>query len=586
MNKIIKRILSVILTVAITLTCFAMPTGYAANDKNDNENEGTFKCDWFAESLTYPFELPKDEWFGESSYKYNHKIATFSLELAMASFKSFDKEDLDGNIANMYEQAGFEVQSLGYETEDYDTIGVSFGKKEMTVNGEKFTLVCATIRSGNYGMEWGGNMRVGLGENHKGFEIGRDLAIGYINEYFKQNKITGRVKLLIPGYSRGASVANLTTAALDDGTYVKLLKDTDYIARQNIALSDIYGYTFEAPQCTRSANIEKDEYKNIFNLANPNDYVTKYLMTKWGYSLYGIKYNLPSPEKLANYDEYYDKLCTEFNSMMKVNHKKASAVFYDEESTRSVDAILDSFIETAADVLFKDLDYYVENYESGLIYLAGQYLGKQLGAPEALQTAGVMFSAVALCVLPDNMSEIKSNGIRSYLARELSESRVGKELTQKEIDGLLELVEAVKKLIKENKSDVKALVNQLKTVMYVHQPYVELTWMNIITEKEIYEVNKQDDKLTLSYDTLDLNYKSNAKVTATYDETQGHVEWTSFDTSIATVTDEGIVTSVGDGTTTISATLVDKNGNEVAVRTITVNANMSLVQSAMKAIKD
>lgn len=582
MNKTVKKILSVVITVAIILSSFAVPVSFAAGTKENIT--GTFKCDWFSESLTYPFEY-NDDCFGDSSYTYSHKVATFALELSMASFKSFDEEDPDGNIANLYEQCGFETESLGYETEDYDTIGVSFGKKEMTVNGETFTLVCATIRSGNYGMEWGGNMRMGSGENHEGFEIGRNLAVGYINEYFRNNKIDGRVKLLIPGYSRGGSVANLTAAVLDDGTYASLIDGTDYIAQENIKSSDIYAYTFEAPQCTKSEKILNPEYKNIFNIANPNDYVTKYLMPKWGYSLYGVKYSLPSPEKLSNYDEYYEKLCTEFDRMMEVNDKKAEDVFYDAEHTRSVNAILDNLVERAADEIFKSPEYYVENYESGVIFIAGQYLGKQLGAKDALKTAGVIIGAVAVCMLPDNRSSIKSDGFRSYLAGKISESEAGKNLTQKEVDGLLELLQSAREFIRNNRNDVKALLGQLKTVMFVHQPYVELTWMNVISEKEIYEVNKKNDKLTLSYDTLNLRYKANAKITAYYTEEQGYIEWTSFDKAVATVNSDGLVTATGNGTTTISAELFDKNGEKVAAATTTVTSNMNFVQIVFKAVK-
>ena len=560
-----------------------MPVSFAK--ETQSTATGTFRCDWFSESLTYPFEY-SDEWFGESSYTYNHNVATFALELSMASFKSFDKDDPDGNIENIYKQCGFEVESLGYETEDYDTIGVSFGKKEMSVDGQTFTLVCAAIRSGNYGMEWGGNMRVGSGENHEGFEIGRNLAISYINEYFKTNKIDGRVKLLIPGYSRGASVANLTAASLDDGSYTSVLQDDDYIEKQNIRLDDIYTYTFEAPQCTKSSKVNYPEYKNIFNIANPNDYVTKYLMAKWGYSLYGVKYSLPSPEKLPNYAEYYDNLCTEFDRMMKVNKKKATAVFYDEENTRSVDAILDHLVDKIADEVFISPEYYTEHYESGVIFVAGQYLGKKLGAKDALKTAGVMLGAVCLCLLPDNMSSIKADGFRSYLAREISESKAGKNLSQKEIDGLLELIDSIRKFVRNNKSDVKALLGQLKTVMYVHQPYVELTWMNIISEKEIFETNRQNEALTLSYDILSLGYKSNAKINAFYDKNLGHIEWASLDKSIATVSANGIVTAVGDGTTTVSATLVDENGNKLASSKVTVTSNMNIIQSVFKANKD
>lgn len=574
-----NKIIAALLTVVITLS--SMPFA-AAKEKKAS---GTYQCDWFDESLYYPYEYD-DGWFSGSSYEYNHDLALLALNISMASFNSFNTSDRDEHIEKMLTDCGFETKAYGYETEGYDTAAVEMARKSVSVNGESFTVVVAAIRSGNYGMEWGGNLRLGNGENHLGFDIGKEIVLNYINDYFASEKISGRVKLLIPGYSRGGSIANLVGAELDDGSYVKSLNNTDSIKNVNLAKNDIYIYTYEAPQCTRKSGTDDAIYGNIVNIMNPNDYVPKFVMDDWGFTHFGLEYYLPSAENCANYSDYYENVCKTFDTLMEDAGKKSSSNFYSEDDSRSVGAMLDSLMSKLASEIFKSQEYYSEKFEDGLIFIAGQYIGKQLNAGNAMKTLGVILAAVALGVIPTNFDRIKSDGFRAYLAAEIAESNASQNLTQTQIQGMIDVLIALLEFAKDNRSDVKALLGQLNTVLNVHQPYVTLSWMRSINKNDMLKINGESKKpLRVSYNKIDLRYKANARITAEYDKSLGTLTWKSSENGIVSVDENGFINAKGDGDAIVTAELYSADGKLIDSEKIKVTVHMNTFEVIVTTIK-
>lgn len=574
-----NKIIAALLTVVITLS--SMPFA-AAKEKKAS---GTYQCDWFDESLYYPYEYD-DGWFSGSSYEYNHDLALLALNISMASFNSFNTSDRDEHIEKMLTDCGFETKAYGYETEGYDTAAVEMACKSVSVNGESFTVVVAAIRSGNYGMEWGGNLRLGNGENHLGFDIGKEIVLNYINDYFASEKISGRVKLLIPGYSRGGSIANLVGAELDDGSYVNSLNNTDSIKDVNLAKNDIYVYTYEAPQCTRKSGTDDAIYGNIVNIMNPNDYVPKFVMDDWGFTHFGLEYYLPSAENCANYSDYYENVCKTFDTLMEDAGKKSSSNFYSEEDSRSVGAMLDSLMSKLASEIFKSQEYYSEKFEDGLIFIAGQYIGKQLNAGNAMKTLGVILTAVALGVIPTNFDRIKSDGFRAYLAAEIAESNASQNLTQTQIQGMIDVLIALLEFTKDNRSDVKALLGQLNTVLNVHQPYVTLSWMRSINKNDVLKINGESKKpLRVSYNKIDLRYKANARITAEYDKSLGTLTWKSSENGIVSVDENGFINAKGDGDAIVTAELYSADGKLIDSEKIKVTVHMNTFEVIVTTIK-
>lgn len=575
-----NKFIAALLTVVITLS--SMP--FMA--KAEKKASGTYQCDWFDESLYYPYDYD-DGWFSGDSYEYNHKLALLALNISMASFNSFNKDDRSENIRAMLENCGFKTKSYGYGTEGYDTAAVEMARKTVTKNGESCTVVIAAIRSGNYGMEWGGNMRIGSGENHLGFDIAKETVLNYINDYFADEKISGRVKLLIPGYSRGGSIANLIGAELDDGSYRKSLKKADNIENISLAKNDIYVYTFEAPQCTKKSGADGKIYGNIFNIMNPNDYVPKFVMKDWGFSRYGVEYYLPSAENCSNYSSYYENVCKTFDTLMEDTDKKSDSNFYSEEDSRSVGAMFDSLMSKLADSVFKDQQHYAENFEDGLVFIAGQYIGKKLNAGNAMKTLGVIIAAVALGIIPTNMDTIKSDGFRAYLASRIAESDASSNLTKPQIQGIIDAVIALLEFARENRSDVKALLGQLNTVLNVHQPYVTLSWMRSIGQDDMLKINGETEKpLHVSFNRIDLRYKANARITADYDSSLGSLRWSSDSDNVVSVDKDGFITAKGDGDAIITVELRSEDGRLIDSERVRVTVHMNTLEAFVTTVKN
>lgn len=575
-----NKFIAALLTVIITLS--SMP--FTA--KAEKKASGTYQCDWFDESLYYPYDYD-DGWFSGDSYEYNHKLALLALNISMASFNSFNKDDRSENIRAMLENCGFKTKSYGYGTEGYDTAAVEMARKTVTKNGESCTVVIAAIRSGNYGMEWGGNMRIGSGENHLGFDIAKETVLNYINDYFTDEKISGRVKLLIPGYSRGGSIANLVGAELDDGSYRDSLKRADNIKNISLAKNDIYVYTFEAPQCTKKSGADGKIYGNIINIMNPNDYVPKFVMKDWGFGRYGVEYYLPSAENCSNYSSYYENVCKTFDTLMEDTDKKSDSNFYSEEDSRSVGAMFDSLMSKLADSVFKDQQHYAENFEDGLVFIAGQYIGKKLNAGNAMKTLGVIIAAVALGIIPTNMDTIKSDGFRAYLASRIAESDASSNLTKPQIQGIIDAVIALLEFAKENRSDVKALLGQLNTVLNVHQPYVTLSWMRSIGQDDMLKINGETEKpLHVSFNRIDLRYKANARITADYDSNLGSLRWSSDSDNVVSVDEDGFITAKGDGDTIITVELRSEDGRLIDSERVRVTVHMNTLEAFVTTVKN
>lgn len=574
--NLFKKLISVLMAVVIVLTAIPFTLVSAKTD----ETSGTFKCAWFNETLTYPYEY-SDSFFDADDTEYNHELARYALCVAMASFNSFDKEKGDEHIKSLFEECGFEVKSYGYETEGYDTVGVAVGKK--IIDG--FNVLVFAIRSGNYGMEWGGNLRVGSGDgDHEGFKIAADTLITYINRYFKENPCNGKTKILIPGYSRGGSIANLTAAALDDGSYKEALNgEKDYIG--GVDVKQLYAYTFEAPQCTTSTHTADKKYSNIFNIVNPNDYVPMFVMSEWGFENYGTRVEMPAADNCSDYDSYYEKVCAEFDSYMGVNDRKAKDCFYSVEDSMSIETTLRYIFTGLADDVMKSREYYHENYEDSIVFFAGQYLGKKRTAKDFARTMGLIVLGTTIGITPDNREKIKNDGYRKYLASYLAKKNGG-ELTAKQIEGTLNILSALNEYIGENRKDVFSLFDQLNTVAQVHQPFVALAWMRVLDDDDVYKINDGfASLLRLSCTSVKLKYNVNGKITARFDENAGHVEWKSQDSSVVTVDENGNIKGNDRGTTTVMATLYSDSGEKLDEKAVEVTIEMNFLQVAFSFIK-
>ena len=206
------------------------PVTFAGRDEND-----------LTDSFVYA-----EKWFSDSAMNENRHLATLSMTVAMASAPGENWESPVGNLQKLLEDMGFtDVAANRYYADGVtleNSMGCAAGYK--TLEGEDCTLIALVPRSGGYLYEWVGNMTLGEEGIHAGFRAARDECLRFLRAYLADNQISGRVKLWIPGYSRGGAVANLLGGFLCDA-------GESYLAAGGVSVTlapeDLYVYTFSAP---------------------------------------------------------------------------------------------------------------------------------------------------------------------------------------------------------------------------------------------------------------------------------------------------------------------------------------------------
>ena len=306
-KRFISLLLCLVLIVSLVPAAAAADMGdtrtvavrYASgHGENDHDYEATF---------TY-----SDELFTKSGYTYRQDLAEMSLGLAFAAFSSKDSQYSDNyatgnrNFVSMAEQCGFEnIQSNKwmFQPAETDSIGINCASKTIRDNGGSYTLIAVGVRGNNYHAEWGGNARLDATGEHKGFALGRDQALDYLRSYIADTGISGRVKIWIAGYSRGAAVSNMVGGALDNG----------YSLGEGVSLSphDLYCYCYETPMGTTKNQVQGRLYDNIQNLVNANDLVTYVAFDNWDFARYGVDRVVPTKGD-DNYLTYKAAMLREF----------------------------------------------------------------------------------------------------------------------------------------------------------------------------------------------------------------------------------------------------------------------------------
>lgn len=282
-----------------------------------------------------------DFYLSKPSYTYNHNLARFAAKMAMMCYSSDSK--MQAAIDNLgYD--GYEYYKYGTlikqkKENSAQTYSISDDAKEeakekykgesspywiahKTVYSESgsSTLVSVFIR-GTSGEEWINNFKPGRGETHAGFDSAASQARSDLSSYIERNNIaTENIKYFITGHSRGAATANLLGA--------KLVNEEKAVAKN---ADNIYVYTFATPNVTKKDGVDAEggSYSNIYNIVNPEDFVTKVLPALWGYSSsktygryrrYGKTLVLPSAttdtketKNYVNYNNYLKKVKEEFS---------------------------------------------------------------------------------------------------------------------------------------------------------------------------------------------------------------------------------------------------------------------------------
>lgn len=284
---------------------------------NDEEsNDDTSKVDGSFVSGTKIFSGKhgyryRDSYFDKKATEYQHSLATMSLCLAFATYGAstgeivFDQNDelipdysnYDKNVKRVLTECGF-ADDERYEQYNFNekpsknSIGCVIGSKKI----KDTTVIAVAVRSGGYEAEWASNLLVGneVLQDHKGFNESANVTFDNVTNYINKKNITGKTKIWITGYSRGAAVATQTAAKLNNET--------------SIGKDNIYAYGFATPAgAVDNQNPRSSSYNNIFNIIDFNDPVPLVAPTDWGFTRYGITKMFPY-DNIGSQANYIEKL--------------------------------------------------------------------------------------------------------------------------------------------------------------------------------------------------------------------------------------------------------------------------------------
>lgn len=353
--------------------------------------EGGAIPDW---TFIYNYD---ESWFLSESSVYQHELTKMSICLAMSAYGACEdgKTYTERNIKALLSDLNFENPVYVYPEPRYDlygdddTIGYAIAAKNVVVDdGENFSLVVVTVRGGGYGVEWGPNFKIGQGYTHRGFARARDQVLEGIENYFAKygEKLFSNCKIWITGYSRGAATANLVAKELIDGYFVDVSFDPE----------DIYAFCFECPQNSRADDVSDEKYKNIINIANPVDFVTKVAMSAWGYGRYGTTLFLPYPEGDKSFNDLYDVMKAHYRyAIGERNDYHGQILTGDEVVLQSI--ILDRFMNCLADAFISPESYVKSGNQLSLVDIAAKALGG--GGIDGEMFINAVFSIPDLAVL-------------------------------------------------------------------------------------------------------------------------------------------------------------------------------------------
>lgn len=267
----------------------------------DERLNNIFNVNWNSNGEVYnniTYSMNYSQFFGDNT-KYNSKISTISSLMASLVYDNQiltdepDETNENSYVDHFLRKHGMKdvvTYKLAEKYDDQHITDVVFGHHRVKYNGQIKEIIAVVIRGTNGTVEeWSSNFDVGcdsifdgnglipknedwkIKENHMGFDIAATRVIKLLDEYLSQAENldqSAKKTLWITGHSRGAGIANIVGARLDE----------DY---------ETFVYTFAAPMTTTiSENVAKS-HDSIFNVINSDDIIAEMPLAYWGFRHYG-----------------------------------------------------------------------------------------------------------------------------------------------------------------------------------------------------------------------------------------------------------------------------------------------------------
>ncbi|MBL3716748.1 VWA domain-containing protein [Lactococcus garvieae] len=447
-----------------------------------------------------------DSYFEQSAYAYRKeknrpydpRLATMSLNLELAAWSSIQEKNYllkNRNAKQLLEEIGFEKFKANQhfqERPSKDSIGAVIAQKKLTVKEEDYTLIALAIRGGGYEAEWASNLTLGRSGEHQGFREASEKVLTFLDQYLREHKVTGKIKLWINGYSRAAAVTNLTAGALNKGRK---------LASGELKAEDMYGFCFEAPAGTLLGTGNDDKrHDNIVNVINVNDVVTKVgpEVSPFEFTRYGKDVRLPDRSTVSTeaYEAAKNRMEGELKklesnlkySLEEFRAKKISmldifdGLIVDDPEGKEMNKSLDDIIDRFAVERIKSRNKYVNAHQEDIRILAELYFTTRVEDREKL-TKSLFKNLVTSMMLGSDATKVKKivvDWLRTMGLVNHSEVRI-----ESLAETFRELV--FKFMIKHPNLSV-TLVSNLDPVAQAHHPDLCLAWLR--AQDENYQKEK------------------------------------------------------------------------------------------------
>ncbi|MCL2321801.1 MAG: hypothetical protein FWC47_06820 [Oscillospiraceae bacterium] len=447
-----------------------------------------------------------DSFFDESSYEYRHDLATTSLCLAMSAIGivSAPYSQRANNVIEFMENIGIDDKKIE-ANDDFtsepttNSIGVIAGNKTIiSSDGSICDLLVIAIRGGGYEREWGGNLLLGTGTIHEGFDIARNEVKSFLNEYVSNKDhiiAKNRLKVWITGYSRGAAVANLVASDLDKG-----INDYGFTVNKE----DIYAYCFATPAASKASDTSDSVFTNIFSIVNPNDLMPKLAPGVWGYRRYGKTLYLPDAVSSPMYKKEEEDMLTEYYKLSGFDKSRytlddfSEYNFNNKSSSLPLSVFLDEFVNCVSTLCIMSPENYTYIYQTFLVNEIGKINSNRSTDDESLSR--VLYTLFLF-------HDFSSKAINSFAANS-------------SLDTL-------------SPNDILTLSNNLNIIPTAHYPELYLAWMRSMDNSSttfstgIYRI------VRLNYiDSVQVYDSNNALVTSIINNVPEKIEGSSIISSI------------------------------------------------------
>ena len=297
-----KKILLIIVITLILISQPLLSTCIAVG--NNNIIVGTFRYkpssgDKDKESIYYY----SDSYFDEAGTVLNSHLRTMSINLALATFQSYningDYTKASQNAKNLLEEIGFEDIETN---EDFniksteDTVGIIIGRKK--INNKDIIVV--SVRGAGYEAEWANNFAIGNSEYPSGFEKASKKVTTFIKSYEANHNITN-TKIWMTGYSRAAAIINIAGKKINED-----------LSAYHTTTNDLYIYAFEAPN---SVPATSTKYENIHNTINVDDLITYIPPASWGFGRAGVDDTIIHTKGSNEYNELINEFKKQYGKL-------------------------------------------------------------------------------------------------------------------------------------------------------------------------------------------------------------------------------------------------------------------------------